>query len=168
MRKIWNIISGVLVGIVVVLAVLLVGVRFIGLQNYTVLSGSMEPAYPTGSMIYIKQTDPQKLEVGDVITFRISGETIATHRIIEEVQEGGTTCFRTKGDANEVDDNVLVQPDNILGKVLFCIPGLGFLAAYLQSASGRYAAIAVGALILLVVFVPDLLFPGKKEKENVK
>ena len=52
-KKIWNVVSTVLVAAVVLLAVLLVGVRLFGLQVYTVLSGSMEPAYPVGSLIYV-------------------------------------------------------------------------------------------------------------------
>ena len=50
-KKTWNIISTVLVALVVLLALLLVGARIFGLQVFTVLSGSMEPTYHTGSLI---------------------------------------------------------------------------------------------------------------------
>lgn len=165
-KKIWNRITTGLVVVVVLLAAILVGPRLLGLGIYTVLSGSMEPEYPTGSLIYIKPVDPMSLETGDVITFRMNGGTVATHRIIETIEEETERSFRTKGDANDAADNSLVKPGNILGRVLLCIPGMGFLAAYIQSTSGRYAAIAIGALILLLVFLPDLLFPENKEKEN--
>lgn len=167
-RKIWNSITSVLVAAVILLAALLVGPRLLGMNVYTILSGSMEPEYPTGGLIYIRQVDPATLEQGDVITFRMSGDTIATHRIIETVEENGQRGYRTKGDANEVADSGLVGEGQILGKVLFCIPNLGFLAAYIQSTSGRYAAMAVGALLLLLLILPDLLFPQKKMKENAK
>lgn len=167
-RKIWNYATMVLVGAVVLLAAALWGPRLLGMDVYTVLSGSMEPAYPTGSLIYIRPVDAMTLENGDVITFRMNGGTVATHRIIQVVEEEEGRSFRTKGDANESADNSLVKPGNILGKVLLCIPGLGFLAAYIQSTSGRYAAIAIGALILLLVFLPDLLFTENKEKETVE
>ena len=58
MKKAWNIISSILVALVVLLAIALVGVRLFGLQVYTVLSGSMEPTYHTGSLIYVKRVDP--------------------------------------------------------------------------------------------------------------
>lgn len=167
-RNIWNGFSTLLVALVVLLAALLWGPRLVGMEVFTVLSGSMEPAYHTGGCVYVSEVDPDTLEVGDVITFRLSGTTVATHRIIETVEEEGTRMFRTKGDANEDADNSPVAPDQIIGKVVFGLPYLGFLAAFIQSASGRYAAIAAGAFILLIVFLPDLLFPQTKEKENVQ
>lgn len=54
-KKIWNILTTVLVGLVVLLALLLVGARVVGLQVFSVLSGSMEPTYHTGSLIYVKR-----------------------------------------------------------------------------------------------------------------
>ena len=54
-KRVWNIVSGVLIAIMVVLVVMLVGVRLIGYQPYCVLSGSMEPTYHTGSLIYVKK-----------------------------------------------------------------------------------------------------------------
>lgn len=166
--KIWNLITTLLVAAVMLLAAVMWGPRLVGMDVYTVLSGSMEPEYPTGGLIYIKETDPMTLENGDVITFRMSGDTIATHRIVEILEENGTRAFRTKGDANDVVDNGLVEPGRILGKVLLCIPQMGFLAAYIQSTSGRYAAMAVGALLLLLLVLPDLLFPKTKTKENAR
>lgn len=166
MKKIWNTVTGVLVGVIVLIAVALVGVRFVGLQNYTVLSGSMEPQYPTGSLIYVGRTDTQSLEAGDVITFRLSGGTVATHRIVEVVEESGVISYRTKGDANDMVDSNLVVPEDVIGKVVFGLPFLGYLAAYLQTQSGRYAAIAIGALVLLMVFLPDLIFGSDKKEEG--
>ena len=58
LKKIWNVISSILVAVVVLLALLLVGARIVGLQVFTVLSGSMEPTYHTGSLIYVKKVDP--------------------------------------------------------------------------------------------------------------
>ena len=62
-KKVWNIISIVIVVVVVALAVLLVGVRLIGFDTYAVLSGSMEPTYHTGSLIYVKEVPPEEIEV---------------------------------------------------------------------------------------------------------
>ena len=102
-KKIWNVLSVILVALVVILAVLLVGVRLVGLQPYTVLSGSMEPTYPVGSLIYVKATDPQDVEVGQPITFVLNEDlVVATHRVIEIDEEN--QHFYTKGDANEAAD----------------------------------------------------------------
>ena len=64
LQKVWNVISTIIVAIVVILALLLVGARVVGLQVFTVLSGSMEPTYHTGSLIYVKKVDPYTIEPG--------------------------------------------------------------------------------------------------------
>lgn len=102
-KKIWNAASTVLVALVVLLAVLLVGVRLVGLQVFTVLSGSMEPTYHTGSVIYVKKVDYTALRVGDPITFMVDDHTVATHRIVDIIpddEDPTVLRFVTKGDAN--------------------------------------------------------------------
>lgn len=169
MKKIWDIITTVLVGIVVLLAVLLVGARVIGLQVFTVLSGSMEPAYHTGSLIYVKEVDAFDLEAGDVITFMLNEDTVATHRIVEVVPDetdSSVIRFRTKGDANNVEDGSLVHYKNVIGTPVFTIPYLGYVASYIQKPPGMYVAIAVGAFILMLSFIPDLFAKEEEEKDK--
>ena len=170
-KKVWNIITTVLVAIVVVLALLLVGVRIVGLQVFSVLSGSMEPEYGVGSLIYVKDVDPYELKQGDVITFMMDENTVATHRIVEVVpdeDEPEVIRFKTKGDANKTEDGSLVHYKNVIGSPVFKIPKLGYVANYIQNPPGMYIAISAGAILLLLVFLPDLF--GKedetKQKEN--
>lgn len=166
-KLIWNIITGVIVGIVVLLAVALAGVRIIGLKPYTVLSPSMEPAYHVGSLIYVKNVDPFDLKVGDPITFMLDEDTIATHRIVEVLpDENDPTVLRffTKGDANANADGNSVHSKNIIGKPVFTIPYLGYFADYIQNPPGTYVAICIGALIVLLAFIPDLFGSDDKNK----
>lgn len=149
-----------------VLAVLLWGVRFLGLEVFVVQSGSMEPAYHVGSVVYVRSVEPSELEVGDVITFNMSSSLRGTHRIIEVVDDGGSRAFRTKGDANEEADLGLVRASSIVGKVVFSLPYLGYFAAYIQQPPGSYLLISAGALILLLILLPDLLFPENKTKNE--
>lgn len=165
-KKIWNGINGVLLGLVVLLAVALVGVRLFGVEIFVVLSGSMQPAYRTGSVIYVTEKDAETLEAGDVITFRLDGDTTATHRITEVTEKDGEIAFRTKGDANELEDASLVSASQVLGTPVFTIPYLGYLVTYVQSTSGRYAAIAVGAALLLMMFLPDIIFGDDKKSDD--
>ncbi len=171
-KRIWNGVTTILVALVVVLAIALAGVRLVGIQVFTVLSGSMEPTYHTGSLIYVKKADYTELKVGDVITFLLDEDTIATHRIVEVVPDEDDPTeirFRTKGDANEAVDGGLVYYQNVIGKPFFTIPQLGYLAAYIQSPPGLYLAMAAGAILLLLVFLPELLFSEKEpEKEKGK
>lgn len=131
LKKIWNVISSILVAVVVLLALLLVGARIVGLQVFTVLSGSMEPTYHTGSLIYVKKVDPYTIEVGQPITFMLDESTIATHRvvgIVPDEEDPSVIRFRTKGDANEAEDGSLVHYKNVIGTPIFSIPYLGYVA----------------------------------------
>ena len=174
MKKIWNAFTTLAVAVVVIFAVLLVGVRLVGLQPYTVLSGSMEPVYHVGSLIYVKKVDYRQLEPGDVITYMLSEDTISTHRIVGVVpdeEDPAVLRFRTKGDANDAEDGGLVHCNNIIGSPVFTIPKLGYVANYIQNPPGTYIAISAGAMLLLLVFLPDLFAeeePVKKEKKAKK
>lgn len=176
-KKIWNVISSILVALVVILALLLVGARLVGLQVFTVLSGSMEPTYHTGSLIYVKKVDPYAIEEGQPITFMLNESTIATHRVVGVVpdEEDSTVIrFRTKGDANDAEDGGLVHYRNVIGTPVFSVPYLGYVANYIQHPPGMYVAISAGAVLLLLVFLPDILADdesgeskraGKKRKQ---
>lgn len=175
--KVWNAITGILVVLVIILALLLAGVRLIGFQVFTVLSGSMEPVYHTGSLIYVKEVDYRDLGAGDVITFMLNEDTVATHRIVGVVpdeEDPSVIRYRTKGDANDAEDGSLVHYKNVIGSPVFTIPKLGYVANYIQNPPGTYIAISGGAILMILVFLPDLLGsdepeekkPGKKKKKS--
>ena len=148
-KKIWNVASSILVALVVLLALLLVGARVVGLQVFVVLSGSMEPTYRTGSLIYVKKVDPYTIQEGQPITFMMSETTVATHRVVGIVpdEEDPTVIrFRTKGDANDTEDGGLVHYKNVIGRPVFSIPYLGYVADYIQHPPGRYVALSAGAV----------------------
>lgn len=69
LSSIWSVVTWFFVILCVLLAVLLVGVRVIGFRPYAVLSPSMTPKYGVGDLVYVKAVDPEKIEVGDVLTF---------------------------------------------------------------------------------------------------
>ena len=168
-KKVWNGMTTVLVLMVAILAVLLVGTRFIGLMPFTVLSGSMEPVYSAGDLIYVKEVDPFELEEGTIITFMLSEDTIATHRIVEVVpdaEDDTVVRFKTKGDAIESEDGGLVHYKNVIGAPIFSVPKLGYVANFIQEPPGTYVAIAAGALILALVFIPDLFGDDEDEKDK--
>lgn len=169
LKIIWNVFTTVLVAVVLLLAAALVGVRLVGLQPYTVLSGSMEPTYHTGSLIYVKSVDYRDLRVGDPITFMLSEDTVATHRIVEIVpdeEEPETLRYRTKGDANESEDGGLVHYKNVIGSPVFTIPYLGFVASYVQNPPGTYYAIMFGAAVILLMFLPELIKTLTSDEEE--
>lgn len=160
LKKLWSVLSTLIVIAVVALAILLAGVRIVGLTPYVVLSGSMEPTYHTGSLIYDKKVDPFTLKEGDVITFMVSEDTLATHRIVGVVpdeDEPGTIRFRTKGDANDAEDGTLVHYKNVVGTPVFTIPYLGYFSNWITHAPGKYIAITAAVVFLILLFLPDML-----------
>ncbi len=168
--RIWNVFTTVLVAVAVVLAVTLAGVRLVGLQVFTVLSGSMEPVYHVGSLIYVQTIDPADLVVGDDISFMLDEDTVATHRIVGIVPDENDPSvlrFRTKGTANEQEDGSLVHYKNVIGKPIFTIPYLGYVANYIQNPPGTYIAVSIGAVVMFLVFLPDL-FGGEDEPRKPK
>ena len=170
MKSLWNILTTLLVTVVVLLALALVGVRLVGLQPYIVLSGSMEPTYHVGSLVYVKKVDYKQLQVGDPITYMISQDTVVTHRIIEvlvDEEDPNTLRYFTKGDANDAPDGTSVHYKNIIGKPVFSLPYLGYVSNYIQHPPGMYLAIAAGAILMLLVFLPDLFEEdGDKKKKT--
>lgn len=164
-RKVWNIVSIVLVAIVVLIAVLLMGAKIIGLKTYSVISPSMKPAYNVGDLVYVKGYDieeiPENIKVGDAITFVLDENlTVATHRVVAIDLE--TSHFTTKGDANDTPDATPVHFKNLVGKVVFKLPLLGYVADWVQNPPGTYIAVTVGAVLLILVFLPDMI--GRRVK----
>ncbi len=167
-RTILKIFSNTLVALTVVCAFLLHGFQLFGITPYSVLSGSMESVYPTGSLIYVVKTDPSDLEINDIITFKMSNGVIATHRIIELVPDETAVDkikFRTKGDENEIADGTLVDFDSVIGKPLFCIPYLGYFAAYITHPSGKQVVLTVGIAIIVLEIIISI-YLHDKEKPN--
>jgi len=165
-----NAVTTLVVGGVIILMILLVGVKGLGLQIFTVLSGSMEPTYHTGSVIYVKTVDVDALQAGDPITYYLDNDTIVTHRIVEIVTENETQkrLFRTKGDANNLEDGRLLESSEVIGKPIFSIPYLGFLVNYIQTPPGKYCAISGVLILILLVILPDLIFQEKEKGECTK
>lgn len=160
LKRICNVLSkGILVILALIAAVLLVPHIF-GYQTLAVLSGSMEPKISVGSIVIVKETEPAELEAGDVITYRLSGNTLVTHRIVE--QDDKQKQFITKGDANEAADASPVSYESVVGKVALHLPLLGYLSIYMKTPIGIAGICAVLMVMILLNFLPDIF---AKEKE---
>lgn len=169
MKKLKNILATTAVTAVVLFAALLGGSRLIGMKPFTVLSGSMEPAYHTGSLIYVKETAPEALTEGTVITFMADEDTVVTHRIVEIVpddEDPEILRFRTKGDANDAVDGALVHENNVIGTPVFSIPYLGYVSNKISTPPGLYIAIGVCIFIVAMSILPDEKKSSKGEKEK--
>ncbi len=141
-------------GFVTAMVLLLPG--FFGIRPYVVYSGSMEPEIPTGAVVFTKEEDFSPKE-GDIITFRVN-DAIVTHRVIEN-RNGICT---TKGDANKTADPVSVEQSQIIGRVVFRLPYLGYVIHFLR-ARIPFTAVVFAACLAVIV---DLAYtPNKKNKK---
>ncbi len=167
-KRIWNIFTTILIILAVLLAISLAGVRLFGFQVYTVLSGSMEPTYHVGSLIYVQKVEPKDVKVGDPITFVLNEQlVVATHRVVDiDIDEQGMIRFQTKGDANTSVDGGKVHQANLLGKPVFTIPYLGYVASFIQNRPGLYITIAIVAILILLMFLPELLGTFKEDNKH--
>lgn len=164
-KKICSILSALLLIALLVIAAALIVPKFLGYQQFAVLSGSMEPNIHVGAIAYDKEVNPEDLEVNDVITYKLSNGTIVTHRIV--AIDEATGLITTKGDANETEDSSPITYENVVGKFEFSIPYLGYLSIYGKTPLGITAICGVLLLMILLNFLPDALSnDGKKEEKK--
>lgn len=148
--------------IVIVACLPLTVPRVFGYNIYTVISGSMEPAIPTGSLVYVKTVPAEEIKEKEIIAFygAMDGEAIITHRVVANSEIMGE--FITKGDANKTNDMNPIPYANYIGKVELSVPVLGAVAQTFTSTAGKAAAASlVGVAVLLEVLATVL-----RRKEN--
>ena len=149
----------------VIIAAALLAARLFGLQGFTVESNSMAPAYPVDSFVLVKNTAPESIKPGDVITYVFNNEgLLVTHRVVSADADNHT--FKTKGDNNNAPDASPVLWENVVGKVVFGVPKVGSVLRVIMKKSNRpYVITAIAATGIASVAV-DLT--EKKKKSKVK
>ena len=158
-EKICNWISRIIFVFLLILVLLLFVPNFIGFKTFSVISGSMEPNIPVGSLVYTKSIEFDDLIAGDIISYKLSEDTMVTHRI-DSINEEQRTLV-TKGDANDNVDGSEVQESQIVGKVVFSIPLLGFIAIYSRTPLAVAAVCIVVAILITVNMLPGILKENK-------
>lgn len=151
-----------ILGTVLLIAVILACVplmfpRLAGYQVYNVISGSMEPAIPIGSLVLVKPEEAASIQEDDVIAFYSKRDTgaIITHRVVENQIAAGRLV--TKGDANEEEDINPVEYDQLLGKVTLSVPWLGMVLQGAASPAGKVAAVCLVIIAVLLHGIARLL-----------
>jgi signal peptidase len=133
-----------------------------GVRLMVVVSGSMKPTFDTGALIAARETDPGMLAVGDIITFHDLSyqERLITHRIVEIEETNGVKMFITQGDANGARDFSPVPERNVVGKVFFSVPYLGFIVYYIQKKIGLLL------VLILIVFLAWEIIPLLRNRKK--
>ena len=167
--KPFKIIYYIFLAFIVVVAILLIVSTFPIAGNYKVMvvqSGSMQPAIKMGSIVVVKPVDDYK--IGDVITFGPYSKTKAptTHRIYDIKVVDGQPVYITKGDVNNAPDTREIQKKDILGKVIFDIPYLGYAVNFAKKPLGFGLIIIVPAAVIVIDEVKKIIHEIKEKKTN--
>lgn len=118
-------------------------------KTYVVYSGSMSPSLPVGSLIAIKPEEDYA--VGDVVSFKLEGGQVITHRISKVINDepSGVVSYQTKGDANNAPDSEPVSKNQILGEGFFALPYLGYLLSFLRTKAGFTIFVIIPAILII-------------------
>lgn len=162
-----NKICNILIGIILISMILVASMFFLpnllGYSSLAVVSGSMAPHIPVGSLVYVKEVPFEDIKNGDVISFYMFDDTLVTHRISSI--DTKNQQFITKGDANNTEDGTPIAYKNVKGKVAFSLPLLGYISIYIKTPLGISGACAILFIVILLNFIPDLMKKGYKEIE---
>ena len=159
--RILRVLGNLLIAIVLIIAIPIAIPKLFGLQEYNVISGSMEPTISVGSIVYVKGQNWNQLSEGDIIAFE-SGASVVTHRIKE--MHNDTMTITTKGDANNVADFNDIDFSNVIGRVVAHFPVFGLIAAWLSETVGKIVA----AMVLIVGAILSFVADKKETKDDVK
>jgi signal peptidase len=143
--------------------------RLMGWQAQVVLSGSMEPAMPTGSVAFVQPIEPEQLDVGDIISFYHPEETsrVVTHRLTEIVRQDGNLVFQTRGDANDAADPWLVPAADVIGTARFSVPYTGYVTQRLRSPLGFALLVGIPAAVIVLGELRNIVRQLRRPREGI-
>ncbi|WP_408006172.1 signal peptidase I SipW [Pseudalkalibacillus sp. A8] len=166
LKWISNITSWLLFAVFIVMIFMVVSTKasggepnFFGYQLKSVLSGSMEPTFDTGSVIIIDPSvNKESLKKDDIITFKEDAEKLITHRIFEVKKTENHVQYITKGDNNDGVDLNPVLSKNVVGKYNgFNIPFLGYFMNFANSKLGTAILLILPGVLLIIYSAYSIL-----------
>lgn len=166
-KKICNILSTLVLLVLAAVAAVILVPMIMGYKEMAVLSGSMEPTIPVGSIVYVKPLDDATLlEPGDICTYTlVDGETMVTHRVVSIDPESQTLI--TKGDANDTEDGA-ISFGQVFGETQFHLPYLGYIAINAKTPTGILVICGVLVVVILLNFIPAIIDAGEEEKKKAR
>lgn len=155
MRKIARVIVSFLTLFFVFFSILVIIMSFVGIEPNIMLTGSMKPQIPVGSICFInKKYSYNNLKVNDIIVYTTPQYRVI-HRIVRKTNEG----YKTKGDNNKREDVAVITKDIYYGKYLFSIPYVGYIVTKLQNKYGKFLLVA-----FVIFLVAANYYLNRKEK----
>lgn len=170
MLKVARMISRIIWGFTALLACILLLPGVFGYTPYAVLSGSMEPQYPVGSVVYVTDVDPSSIREGDAVTFLTADGRTATHQAYEVDED--SRLIRTQGIANVNADGSIMHDadpvpfDRVIGTPKLCVPLLGYVANAVSGIAGKATLIILSMAALIPFVISRKTEPGNKPKHR--
>jgi signal peptidase I len=164
--------AALLIAVVVLALVLIVVPKVAGATPLTVLTGSMEPLYPPGTLIYVLPVKAADVRLGDVITYQIkSGDpAVISHRVIAiNSPADGKRSFILKGDNNSLPDQAAVLPVQIRGRLWYSVPLLGWVNSALNGSNRSWIVDIVAAALFAYagyMIVSGIVSAARKRKKK--
>lgn len=135
-----------------------------------VLTDSMYPEIQSGDLIICHTLEGDEVSEGDIIAFfdpAGNGTSIVTHRVTEITEKDGELAFRTRGDANNVDDAMLVPAEKLVGIFRHRIGGLGNVAMFMQTTTGLIVCVVIPVILLFGYdFLRNRMYQKKKQEDT--
>lgn len=131
--------------------------QFLGVHEFNVMTGSMTPTYPIGTLVFAVPCDASQIAVGDVVSCVMNENLdVITHRVV--VNDTAARTITTRGDTNNSDDAPVLY-ENVLGVVRFSIPVLGGVVDYFTgSMQGRIVGIVLLACIVVLTLLAEAIY----------
>lgn len=172
LKRFIALLSSLALALVMAIAVVSFVPRAFGYMTFAVLSGSMEPELPVGSMVLVRQVEPADIAVGDNATFCRSDGAVVTHQVYEV--DPVAQMISTQGIANKNADGSIMHDaeqipfSHVIGTVSFCVPYLGFVNAYCTTMPGLLVVVAVLALLVAASIVLDRMVPDEPAGKHTR
>lgn len=172
LKRFIALLSSLAFALVIVLAAVSFVPRAFGYMPFAVLSGSMEPELPVGSMVFVRQIEPADIAVGDNATFYRSDGAVVTHQVyqIDPVAQmiGTQGIANINADGSIMHDAEQTPFSSVIGTVSFCVPYLGFVNAYCTTMPGLLVVVAVLALLITASIVLDRMVPDEPAGKHAR
>jgi signal peptidase I len=160
-----------LLSLIALVAILVIALPMLTKSTpYTVLTGSMTPTYPAGTLVIVKPTDTQQIHIGDVVTYQLVSNqpAVVTHRVIQIIEPttaDDAVSFITKGDANSLPDAKPVKPVQVRGVVWYAVPFIGWVNNVVNGdARNVIIPIVAGGLFLYAGFMGASTIVDRRRK----
>ena len=162
MKKVWNIITNLILGILILFILAFFALFAMGMRPYVIVSGSMEPTIQTGSVCFVDETVTyEEVQENDIIAYEAANGSYVTHRAIDITESG----IETQGDNNDVSDGVSTTEENFIGLTKFSIPYLGYFSRFIATTTGK---VVVGSIFVIFMILNVIIqeVTSKKQKKN--